>query len=93
MNKFFLSSAGRLIKDFLFLPYQACPFVIEIHAEKCKPRIKAVRMETCSGQLEQIICKFVLNKGDAKLMDGYENIIVYTYNNDSWITSVIENKV
>ncbi|XP_058513475.1 EF-hand calcium-binding domain-containing protein 7 isoform X2 [Ochotona princeps] len=71
---------------------QACPFVIDIHAEKCKPRIKAVRMETCSGQLEKIICKFVLNKGSAKLMDGYENIIVYTYNNDSWITSVIENK-
>uniref|UniRef100_A0A8C8Z6J5 EF-hand calcium-binding domain-containing protein 7 n=1 Tax=Prolemur simus TaxID=1328070 RepID=A0A8C8Z6J5_PROSS len=70
----------------------ACPFVIDIYAEKCKPRIKAVHMEPCSGQLEKAICKSVLNKGEAKLMDGYENIIVYTYNCNTWITSVIENK-
>ncbi|XP_075855115.1 EF-hand calcium-binding domain-containing protein 7 [Microcebus murinus] len=70
----------------------ACPFVIDIYAEKCKPRIKAVHMEPCSGQLEKAICKSVLNKGDAKLMDGYENIIIHTYNYNTWITSVIENK-
>lgn len=50
-------------------------------------------MEPCSGQLEKAICKSVLNKGDAKVMDGYENIIVYTHKHDTWITSVIENKV
>lgn len=50
-------------------------------------------MEGCSGQLEKAICKSVLNKGDAKVMDGYENIIVHTYKHDTWITSVIENKV
>ncbi|KAK2494932.1 hypothetical protein MC885_014817 [Smutsia gigantea] len=71
----------------------ACPFVIDIYADKCKPRIKAVYMEACSGQLEKAICKSVLNKGDAKIMDGYENIIVHTYRHDTWITSVIENKV
>ncbi|XP_053432394.1 EF-hand calcium-binding domain-containing protein 7 isoform X1 [Nycticebus coucang] len=71
---------------------EACPFVINIYAEKCKPRIKPVHLEPCSGQLEKAICKSVLNKGDAKLMDGYENIIVHTYNCETWITSVIENK-
>ncbi|XP_008058690.1 EF-hand calcium-binding domain-containing protein 7 [Carlito syrichta] len=71
---------------------EACPFVIDIYAEKCKPRIKAVHMEACSGQLEKAICKSVLNKGDAKAMNGYENIIIHTYNCDTWITSVIENK-
>ncbi|KAM6218836.1 EF-hand calcium-binding domain-containing protein 7 [Rhynchocyon petersi] len=71
---------------------EACPFVIDTFAEKCKPRIKAVHMETCSGQLEKAICKSVLNKGDARVMDGYENIIVHTYKCDTWITSVIENK-
>ncbi|KAI5243593.1 Ef-Hand Calcium-Binding Domain-Containing Protein 7 [Manis pentadactyla] len=71
---------------------EACPFVIDIYADKCKPRIKAVYMETCSGQLEKAICKSVLSKGDAKIMDGYENIIVHTYKHDTWITSVIENK-
>lgn len=72
---------------------EACPFVIDIYADKCKPRIKAVHMEPCSGQLEKAICKSVLNKGDAKVMDGYENIIVHTHKRDTWITSVIENKV
>ncbi|XP_039089355.1 EF-hand calcium-binding domain-containing protein 7 isoform X1 [Hyaena hyaena] len=71
---------------------EACPFVIDIYADKCKPRIKAVHMEPCSGQLEKAICKSVLNKGDARVMDGYENIIVHTYKHDTWITSVIENK-
>ncbi|KAM9688088.1 EF-hand calcium-binding domain-containing protein 7 [Trichechus inunguis] len=71
---------------------EACPFVISTYAEKCKPRIKAVHMEACSGQLEKAICKSVLNKGDAKVMDGSENIIVHTYKCDTWITSVIENK-
>ncbi|XP_076976841.1 EF-hand calcium-binding domain-containing protein 7 isoform X2 [Tamandua tetradactyla] len=71
---------------------EACPFVIDIYAEKCKPRVKAVHMEASSGQLEKAVCKSVLNKGDAKVMDGYENIIVYTYKCDTWITSVIENK-
>ncbi|XP_075413236.1 EF-hand calcium-binding domain-containing protein 7 isoform X2 [Tenrec ecaudatus] len=71
---------------------EACPFVIDTYAEKCKPKIKAVHMEASSGQLEQAICKSVLNKGDAKVMDGYENIIVHTCKYDTWITSVIENK-
>ncbi|KAM8792005.1 EF-hand calcium-binding domain-containing protein 7 isoform 3-T3 [Rhynchonycteris naso] len=71
---------------------EACPFIIDIYADKCKPRIKAVHMEPCSGQLEKAICKSALNKGDTKVMDGYENIIVHTHKHDTWITSVIENK-
>ncbi|KAM5323003.1 EF-hand calcium-binding domain-containing protein 7 isoform 2-T3 [Glossophaga mutica] len=71
---------------------EACPFVIDVYADKCKPRIKAVHMEPCSGQLEKAVCKSVLNKGDAKVMDGNENVIVHTHKCDTWITSVIENK-
>uniref|UniRef100_A0A8C6QIN6 EF-hand calcium-binding domain-containing protein 7 n=1 Tax=Nannospalax galili TaxID=1026970 RepID=A0A8C6QIN6_NANGA len=71
---------------------EACPFVIDIYAEKCKPRIKAVNMEACSGQLETAVCNSVLDRGEAKVMDGYENIIVHTCNYDTWITSIIENK-
>lgn len=71
---------------------EACPFVINIYAERCKPRIKAIHMEACSGQLEKAICKSVLDRSDAKVMDGYENIIVHTCNYDTWITSIIENK-
>ena len=88
-----LNSIKRLKQGLIYFSFQACPFVIDIYADKCKPRIKTVHMEACSGQLEKAICKSVLNKGDAKVMDGYENIIVHTYKCDTWITSVIENKV
>ncbi|KAH1166513.1 EF-hand calcium-binding domain-containing protein 7 [Mauremys mutica] len=71
---------------------EACPFVIDIYAEKCKPRIKAVYLEAGSRQLNRAICKSVVNKGDAKVLDSGESIIVYTYKIDTRITSVIENK-
>ncbi|EMP32360.1 EF-hand calcium-binding domain-containing protein 7 [Chelonia mydas] len=70
----------------------ACPFVINIYAEKCKPRIKAIYLEAGSRQLNRAICKSVVNKGDAKVLDSGESIIVYTYKSDTRITSVIENK-
>lgn len=71
---------------------EACPFVIDVHAEKCKPKLKAVSLEPSSRLLQKALCKSVLLKGDAKPMDGCENVLVYTYKNDSRITSVIENK-
>ncbi|NWH82884.1 EFCB7 protein, partial [Piaya cayana] len=71
---------------------EACPFVIDIYAEKCKPRIKAVYLEAGSWQLNRAICKSVVNKGEAKVMDGCENIVVYSYKGGRRITSVIENK-
>ncbi|KAF1518383.1 EF-hand calcium-binding domain-containing protein 7, partial [Eudyptula minor] len=71
---------------------EACPFVIDIYAEKCKPRIKAIYLEAGSWQLNRAICKSVVNKGEAKVMDGCENIIIYTYKASRRITSVIENK-
>ncbi|KAF1532840.1 EF-hand calcium-binding domain-containing protein 7, partial [Eudyptes sclateri] len=71
---------------------EACPFVIDIYAEKCKPRIKAIYLEAGSWQLNRAICKSVVNKGEAKVMDGCENIIIYTYKAGKRITSVIENK-
>nr|XP_033771867.1 EF-hand calcium-binding domain-containing protein 7 isoform X2 [Geotrypetes seraphini] len=71
---------------------EACPFIIDIYAEKCKPRIKAASLEAGSGQLEKAICKSVILKGEAKVMDGYEDVIIHTYKSDTRITSVVENK-
>ncbi|XP_074731942.1 EF-hand calcium-binding domain-containing protein 7 isoform X2 [Strix uralensis] len=71
---------------------EACPFVIDIYAEKCKPRIKAIYLEAGSSQLNRAVCKSVVNKGEAKVMDGCENVIIYTYKMGRRITSVIENK-
>ncbi|NP_001087154.1 EF-hand calcium-binding domain-containing protein 7 [Xenopus laevis] len=71
---------------------EACPFVIEVHAEKCSPRLKAVSLESSNKQLQGAVCKSVKLKGDAKPMDRYEDVIVYTYKNDTHVTSVMENK-
>ncbi|NXW85669.1 EFCB7 protein, partial [Alopecoenas beccarii] len=71
---------------------EACPFVIDIYAEKCKPRIKAVHLEAGSWQLNRAVCKSVVNKGEAKVVDGCENVTIYTYKAGRRITSVIENK-
>ncbi|NXI47271.1 EFCB7 protein, partial [Galbula dea] len=71
---------------------EACPFVIDICAEKCKPRFKAIYLEAGSSELNRAVCKSVVTKGEAKAMDGCENIIIYTYQSGRRITSVIENK-
>ncbi|NXU70600.1 EFCB7 protein, partial [Oreotrochilus melanogaster] len=71
---------------------EACPFVIDISAEKCKPKIKPIYLEAGSWQLNRAVCKSVVNKGEAKVMDNCENIIIYTYKGGRRITSVIENK-
>ncbi|NXB11566.1 EFCB7 protein, partial [Cnemophilus loriae] len=71
---------------------EACPFVIDICAERCKPRIKAISLEAGGSQLSRAVCRAVLNKGEAKVLDGSENIFIYTYRSGSRITSVIENK-
>ncbi|KAL8178532.1 UNVERIFIED_CONTAM: EF-hand calcium-binding domain-containing protein 7 [Gekko kuhli] len=71
---------------------EACPFSIHIYAEKCKPKIKPICLETSGRQLNNAICMNVVNKGDAKSMDNSENVIIYTCRSDARITSVIENK-
>ncbi|XP_069837470.1 EF-hand calcium-binding domain-containing protein 7 [Dendropsophus ebraccatus] len=71
---------------------EACPFLIDVYAEKTKPKLKAVSLESSSRLLQKVLCKSAVLKGDAKPMDGCENVIVYTYKNDTRITSVIENK-
>ncbi|XP_053100629.1 EF-hand calcium-binding domain-containing protein 7 isoform X2 [Hemicordylus capensis] len=71
---------------------EACPFSINIYAEKCKPRIKPVCLEAGGEQLNNAICMNVVNKGDAKPVDSNGNIIIHTYQSDTRITSVVENK-
>ncbi|XP_074121850.1 EF-hand calcium-binding domain-containing protein 7 isoform X1 [Sminthopsis crassicaudata] len=71
---------------------EACPFIIEIHAEKCRPRIKAVHLGSGAGHFEKAICKSVISKGDVKTMDSHENIFLHTYKSDFRITTVLENK-
>ncbi|MEE6522990.1 hypothetical protein FKM82_021692 [Ascaphus truei] len=72
---------------------EACPFVIDVHAEKCKPRIKPVNLESSNRELQRAVCQSVLLKGEAKALDSYEEVIIHTYKNDTRISSAIENKV
>ncbi|KFW76256.1 EF-hand calcium-binding domain-containing protein 7 [Manacus vitellinus] len=71
---------------------EACPFVIDIYSERCKPRIKAMYLEAGGSQLSRAVCRAVVNKGEPKVLDGSENTVVHTYKSGRRITSVIENK-
>ncbi|NXP38922.1 EFCB7 protein, partial [Leiothrix lutea] len=71
---------------------EACPFVIATCAERCKPRIKAISLEAGGSQLSRAVCSSVLSKGEAKVLDGSENIFIHTHRTGSRITSVIDNK-
>ncbi|NXN77526.1 EFCB7 protein, partial [Bombycilla garrulus] len=71
---------------------EACPFVIDIYAERCKPRIKAISLEAGGSQLSRAVCSSVLNKGETKVLDNSGNIFIHTYTSGSRVTSVIENK-
>ncbi|XP_072505822.1 EF-hand calcium-binding domain-containing protein 7 isoform X2 [Notamacropus eugenii] len=71
---------------------EACPFIIDIYAEKCRPRIKAVRMGSGGHHFEKVVCKSVINKGDATILDSHESVFLHTYKSDFRITSVLENK-
>ncbi|KAM4642224.1 EF-hand calcium-binding domain-containing protein 7 [Discoglossus pictus] len=71
---------------------EACPFVVEVHAEKCKPRLKPMSLEPSNKQLLKAVCKSVILKGEAKPVDGYEDVIIHVYKNDTRISSAIENK-
>ncbi|NXM68817.1 EFCB7 protein, partial [Serilophus lunatus] len=71
---------------------EACPFVIDVYAERCKPRVKAMCLEAGGCQLSRAVCRAVLNKGEAKALPGCENIIIYTHKSGRRITAVIENK-
>ncbi|XP_044531713.1 EF-hand calcium-binding domain-containing protein 7 [Gracilinanus agilis] len=71
---------------------EACPFVIDVYADKCRPKIKALQMESNSGQLDKIICKSVMSKGSSKAIDSHENVFLHTYKSDFRVTSVLDNK-
>ncbi|NXC28539.1 EFCB7 protein, partial [Campylorhamphus procurvoides] len=71
---------------------QACPFVIAVHAERCKPRLRAVCLETGGSQLSRALCSSVLSRGEATGLGGSDSILLHTYKSSSRITSVIENK-
>ncbi|XP_075037913.1 EF-hand calcium-binding domain-containing protein 7 [Mixophyes fleayi] len=71
---------------------EACPFIVDVYAETCKPKLNAASLGSSSRQLQKVLCKSVILKGEAKPMDGYEKAIIYTYKNDTRISSVIENK-
>ncbi|KAM9324654.1 EF-hand calcium-binding domain-containing protein 7 [Gastrophryne carolinensis] len=71
---------------------EACPFIIKAYAEKCKPVLRVLSLESSSRQLQKVLCKSVMLKGEAKPMEGYESVIMHTYKTDTRISSVIENK-
>ncbi|NWI59778.1 EFCB7 protein, partial [Calyptomena viridis] len=71
---------------------EACPFVIEVCAERCRPRVKALCVQPGGSQLSRAVCRAVLGQGEATALPGCASIIIHTYTSGSRITAVIENK-
>ncbi|MBN3316129.1 EFCB7 protein, partial [Atractosteus spatula] len=71
---------------------EACPFIIDVYSEECKPTVKPVSLDSGSKILNTAVYRSVIAKGEAKPIKGYENIIIYTYKSDMRISSVIANK-
>lgn len=67
--------------------------MVDVYCEVCKPKMKAVSLESGSKALSTAVYKSVINKGEAKVMKGNDNVIIYTYKSDARITAVIANKV
>ncbi|NXS09753.1 EFCB7 protein, partial [Neodrepanis coruscans] len=49
---------------------QACPFVMDVCAERCRPRVKAMSVEKGGSQLSRALCRAGLEKGEAKALPG-----------------------
>ncbi|NXP22651.1 EFCB7 protein, partial [Scytalopus superciliaris] len=49
---------------------EACPFVIDIHAERGQPRVRAVCLEPGGSQLSRALCSSVLQRGEARGLEG-----------------------
>ncbi|XP_043941489.1 EF-hand calcium-binding domain-containing protein 7 [Protopterus annectens] len=71
---------------------EACPFIIDVYTEKSKPKLKVISLEQGGKLLNMAVCKSVVDKGEAKMMKGYDEVVIHTYKSDTRITSVIENK-
>ncbi|XP_064576494.1 EF-hand calcium-binding domain-containing protein 7 [Zonotrichia leucophrys gambelii] len=71
---------------------EACPFVVDVCAERCKPRMRAIALEAGGAQLSRALCSSVLTTGEAQGLGASGSIFIHTCSSGSRITSVIENK-
>ncbi|XP_078417440.1 EF-hand calcium-binding domain-containing protein 7 [Cetorhinus maximus] len=72
--------------------HEACPFVINIHAEESQLKLTPISLKVGGSLLNSAICKSVISKGEAKTMKNYNNLVIHIYKTETRITSVIENK-
>ncbi|NWS89599.1 EFCB7 protein, partial [Toxostoma redivivum] len=49
---------------------EACPFVIDLCAERCRPRMKAISLEAGGSQLSRAVCRAVVRKGEPRVLGG-----------------------
>ncbi|XP_019632339.1 PREDICTED: EF-hand calcium-binding domain-containing protein 7-like [Branchiostoma belcheri] len=71
---------------------EACPFVIDIYAERCEPKMV---MGGLLGNIEDAMCKLVSSKGAPQPLTskGGKDVVLYTYRTGSRIITAVENKV
>ncbi|XP_078658138.1 EF-hand calcium-binding domain-containing protein 7-like isoform X2 [Branchiostoma floridae x Branchiostoma belcheri] len=71
---------------------EACPFVIDIYAEECKPKMVLEGLLEDNEDVEDAMCKFISSKGESRELKGGKDVVLYTYSTDSRISTAVENK-
>uniref|UniRef100_A0A4W3INR3 EF-hand calcium binding domain 7 n=1 Tax=Callorhinchus milii TaxID=7868 RepID=A0A4W3INR3_CALMI len=72
--------------------HEACPFVVDVYAEECKPSLRPMGVGIPGYLLDMAVCQAIVARGEARAMKGYEAVLVHTYRTETRISTVIQNK-
>nr|XP_032826590.1 EF-hand calcium-binding domain-containing protein 7 [Petromyzon marinus]XP_032826591.1 EF-hand calcium-binding domain-containing protein 7 [Petromyzon marinus]XP_032826592.1 EF-hand calcium-binding domain-containing protein 7 [Petromyzon marinus] len=71
---------------------EACPLVLDVFAEEVRPRLSALPVEALGWRLARAVCEATAGKGEARVLDASESVVVHVHRSESRITTVLQNK-
>ncbi|KAF7657021.1 hypothetical protein LDENG_00032930 [Lucifuga dentata] len=71
---------------------EACPFLIDVHCEGAQPSVQPLSMESGPKLLNHALQKSITARAGAKALRGQDNVLIYTYQGEHRISSLIANK-
>nr|XP_057929215.1 phosphoglucomutase-1 isoform X1 [Doryrhamphus excisus] len=71
---------------------EACPFQIEVQCEGTQPTIQPLKLDSGPKLLNQALQRSITLVGAAKPLKGQDNVLIYTYNGEQRVSSLIANK-
>ncbi|XP_054645804.1 EF-hand calcium-binding domain-containing protein 7 [Dunckerocampus dactyliophorus] len=71
---------------------EACPFQIEVQCEGTQPSVQPLKLDSGPKLLNQALQRSITLVGAAKPLKGQDNVLIYTYNGEHRVSSLIANK-